>query len=384
MLRRQFVSLASCATAVASAPVWVRQACAQEAGLSANTLTVGCSAATTGPLASSGIDIQRGTEAAMAQINARGGIHGRTLQLLMMDDAYEPERTASNVKQMLSQGRVFALLSCFGTPNNQAILPMVVESGVPYVAPLSGASSLRKNVRNIFHVRASYTDEIVRLVQRLTSMGIKNIAVLYQDNSYGKEMLADATRALAEQGHQPALQVAVATDGKNQADAVAQVAKVRPAAVLLAMAGTVSVALVRGLRKSAPGVLLAGLSPTLPSDSLKQLGEDAGGMALSMVVPDAHRAKLQLVRDYQSAMRAQGKSEFSQGSLEAYVNARVLIEGLDRAGKDVTQPKLRAALAGIRNLDLGGFVVDYSGQAPYVGSRFIDLGVLGSTGRFIA
>lgn len=79
MLRRQFVSLASCATAVVSAPVWVRQACAQEAGLSANTLTVGCSAATTGPLASSGIDIQRGTEAAMAQINARGGIHGRTL-----------------------------------------------------------------------------------------------------------------------------------------------------------------------------------------------------------------------------------------------------------------------------------------------------------------
>ena len=382
MLRRQFVSLASCATAVASAPVWVRQACAQEAGLSANTLTVGCSAATTGPLASSGIDIQRGTEAAMAQINARGGIHGRTLQLLMMDDAYEPERTASNVKQMLSQGRVFALLSCFGTPNNQAILPMVVESGVPYVAPLSGASSLRKNVRNIFHVRASYTDEIVRLVQRLTSMGIKNIAVLYQDNSYGKEMLADATRALAEQGHQPALQVAVATDGKNQADAVAQVAKVRPAAVLLATAGTVSVALVRGLRKSAPGVLLAGLSPTLPSDSLKQRGEADGGMALSMVVPDAHRAKLQLVRDYQGAMRALGYQDFTQGSLEAYVNTRVLAEGLERTGRDPQQVRLNAALGAIRNWNLGGFTVDYSGQTPFVGSRFLDLGVLGSSGRF--
>ena len=162
MHRRQFVSLAALA-----APAFVRQALAQEAGLTAKTLTIGCSAATTGPLASSGLDIQRGTEAAMAQINARGGIHGRALQLLMMDDAYEPERTASNVKQMLSQGRVFALLSCFGTPNNQAILPMVVESGVPYVAPLSGASSLRKNVRNIFHVRASYTDEVQRLVQQL-------------------------------------------------------------------------------------------------------------------------------------------------------------------------------------------------------------------------
>ena len=378
MHRRQFVSLAALA-----APAFVRQALAQEAGLTAKTLTIGCSAATTGPLASSGLDIQRGTEAAMAQINARGGIHGRALQLLMMDDAYEPERAAANVRQMLAQGQVFALLSCFGTPNNQAILPLVEESGIPYVAPLSGAMSLRKGTRNVFHVRASYTDEIVRLVQRLTGMGLKGIAVVYQDNAYGREMLDDATRALAAQGQKPALQVAVATDGKNLAGAVAQVAAARPAAVLLATAGTVSVGLVRGLRKSAPGVLLTGLSPTLPSDSLRQLGEDGSGIALSMVVPDPHRAKLQLVRDYQSAMRAQGHQEFTQGSLEAYVNTRVLAEGLERTGRDPLQVRLNAALAAIRNLNLGGFMVDYSGQTPFVGSRYLDLGVLGSAGRFV-
>ena len=377
MHRRQFVSLAALA-----APAFVRQALAQEAGLTAKTLTIGCSAATTGPLASSGLDIQRGTEAAMAQINARGGIHGRALQLLMMDDAYEPERTAANVRQMLAQGQVFALLSCFGTPNNQAILPLVEESGIPYVAPLSGAMSLRKGTRNVFHVRASYTDEIVRLVQRLTGMGLKGIAVVYQDNAYGREMLDDATRALAAQGQKPALQVAVATDGKNLAGAVAQVAAARPAAVLLATAGTVSVGLVRGLRKSAPGVLLTGLSPTLPSDSLRQLGEDGSGIALSMVVPDPHRAKLQLVRDYQSAMRAQGHQEFTPGSLEAYVNTRVLAEGLERTGRDPQQVRLNAALGAIRNWNLGGFTVDYSGQTPFVGSRFLDLGVLGSSGRF--
>ncbi len=378
MHRRQFVSLAALA-----APAFVRQALAQEAGLTAKALAIGCSAATTGALASSGLDIPRGAEAAMAQINARGGIHGRALQLLMMDDAYEPERTAANVRQMLAQGQVFALLSCFGTPNNQAILPLVEESGIPYVAPLSGAMSLRKGTRNVFHVRASYTDEIVRLVQRLTGMGLKGIAVVYQDNAYGREMLDDATRALAAQGQKPALQVAVATDGKNLAGAVAQVAAARPAAVLLATAGTVSVGLVRGLRKSAPGVLLTGLSPTLPSDSLRQLGEDGSGIALSMVVPDPHRAKLQLVRDYQSAMRAQGHQEFTQGSLEAYVNTRVLAEGLERTGRDPLQVRLNAALAAIRNLNLGGFMVDYSGQTPFVGSRYLDLGVLGSAGRFV-
>ena len=129
--------------------------------------------------------------------------------------------------------------------------------------------------------------------------------------------------------------------------------------------------------------VLAGVSVTLPSDSLKKLGDVGSGIAITMVVPDPNRAKTQVVRDYQSAMRANGKQEFTQGSLEAYVNMRVLAEGLERAGSDPTRAKLRSALAGIRNWDLGGFVVDYSGQAPYVGSRYVDLGVLGGSGRFL-
>ena len=385
MQRRQFVSLAPGAVvAAAAAPAFLRNAFAQEAGITGKTLTIGCSGALTGPLAGLGQDVKLGAEAALAHINSRGGVNGRTLQFNMLDDGYVPQRTTDNVKQMLSQGSAFALLSCIGTPNNTSILPLIEEAGVPYVAPITGASSLRKSTRNVFHVRASYTDEVQRLIQRLAGMGLKGIGVVYLDNGYGREMLEDATRALAALNMKPAVQVAVATDGKNLPQVLQAVAAARPSAVLLATAGTVSVGLVRGIKKESPGVLMAGLSVTLPSASLGQLGEDGSGLALSMIVPDPNRAKLQLVRDYQSAMRAQGKSEFSQGSLEAYVNARVLIEGLDRAGKDVTQPKLRAALAGIRNLDLGGFVVDYSGQAPYVGSRFIDLGVLGSTGRFIA
>lgn len=374
MQRRQFVSFATCSAAAAlCAPAWAQD----------KAIAIGCSAPTSGPLASSGLDIQRGTEAAMAQINARGGILGRPLQLLLLDDAYLPERAAANVKKLLEKDEVTALLSCFGTPTNQALLPLVQESGIPYVAPVSGALSLRRGQRNVFHVRASYSDEIVRLVQRLTGMGLKNIAVIYQDNSYGQEMLADATRALKEQGQQPLLTASVATDGKNQAEAVAKVAAARPTAVLLATAGTVSVELVRGLRKSAPGLLLAGISPTLPSDSLKPLGEDASGIALSMVVPDPHRPKLQLVRDYQAAMRAKGQEEFSQGSLEAYVNTRVLAEGLERAGRELTPARINSALAAIRGLNLGGFSVSYAAQPPYVGSQFLDLGVLGNNGRFV-
>lgn len=383
MQRRQFVTIAPRLAAGLAAPALVRHAFAQDAGISSKSLTIGCSASLTGPLAGFGRDIKQGTEAALAQINARGGIHGRMVQLQILDDGYVPQRTTENVQQMISQGSAFALMSCVGTPNNAGILPMIEDAGIPYVAPFTGASSLRKGARNVFHVRASYTDEVRRLVQRLAGMGLKDIGVVYLDNAYGREMLEDSTRFLAEQGLKPLVQVALATDGKNLSDVLAKVGQTRPAVVLLATAGAVSVELVRGLKTNNPGVLMAGLSVTLTSEGLKQLGDAGSGLALTMVMPDPTRAKTALVRDYQAAMRARGIQEFNLGTLESYTNTRVLAEGLERAGADPTRSKLRTALAGIRNLDLGGLVIDYSGQAPYVGSRFVDMGVLNGAGRFV-
>ena len=381
MQRRQFFTQALAASTVLAAPAVVRNALAQEGGLSGKTLSIGCSAALSGPLAGFGQDLKLGAEAALAHINGRGGVHGRTLQFHLVDDAYQPQRTTDNVKQMIGQGNAFALLSCVGTPNNTAILPMIEESGVPYVAPFTGASSLRKGGRSVFHVRASYTDEVRRLSQRLAVMGLKGIGVVYLDNPYGREMLEEATRALGEQGVKPSVQAPLATDGKNLNEVLAQVAQARPTAVLLATAGAASVGLVRGLKTEMPGLLMAGVSATLSSDGVKQLGEAGGGLALTMVMPDPHRARTALVRDYQAAMRAKGSEDFTLGSLEAYVNMRVLAEGLERTGADPTRAKLRTALAGIRNWDMGGFVVDYSGQAPYVGSRYVDMGVMTGNGR---
>lgn len=384
MQRRQFVTTTAAAAATLSAPLVLRHARAQEGGISAKTLTIGSSGALSGPFAGFGQDIQRGVGAALAQINARGGVHGRTLQLNLVDDAYKAERTVSNLRHMLSQGSAFALLSCVGTPSNTAILPLVEEAAIPYVAPFTGASSLRKGSRHVFHVRAGYSEEMRRLVQRLAGMGLQRIGIVFMDNAYGRDALEDATRALAEQNLKPAVQVALAADGANLADAVAKVAEAQPAAVLLATAGVVSVPLVRGLKQNQPGLLMAGMSVTLSSDALKQLGNDGSGIAITMVMPDPHRAKSQLVREYQAAMRAKGHDEFSLGSLEAYVNTRVLAEGLERAGAEPTRAKLRNALSGIRNWDLGGFVVDYSQSSPYVGSRYVDLGVLSGSGKFLA
>lgn len=383
MQRRQFVSLVSSVAAMAAAPVLVRSAYAQEAGVGPKRISIGCSADVTGPLAAFGEDIRQGAGAALAQINGKGGIHGRTLELNIMDDTYNPARSLSNVKQMLAGGNTLALLSCVGTANNKAILPLTEEAGMVHVGPVTGATSLRKGARSVFHVRASYTAEVHRLMQRLVEMNIKSIGVVYLDNPYGREMLEDAIHELDKSGIMLVIQAPLATDSSNLAEVLTKVSASRPSAVLLATAGSASIGVARGLKKNLPGVLLTGISSTLMGDAPKQLGEAASGIALSLIVPNPFSTRTGVVRDYQTAMRAVGQMDFSPGSLDAYINMRVLAEGLERAGRDVTPDKLRSSIASIRKWNLGDFVVDYSSQPPYVGSRFIDLGVLGSTGRFI-
>jgi len=382
MFRRRFLSLAPQLAALAAAPAFIRNAYAQD-GLTAKAITIGCTGATTGPLAGVGAELKQGVDAAMGQINAKGGVNGRVLQFQMLDDGYVPQRSADNVKKMIGDGSIFALMSCVGTPNNTAIVPLIEESNLPYVGPRSGASSLRKpGMRNVFHVRASYTDETQRLVQRVVSMGIKDLAVVYLDNDYGKEVLLDVSRALQAQGAKAATQVALAVDGKNLTDVVNQVIAGKPGAVLLGTAGSVSVGLISALKKASPMLPIAGLSVTLAGDGIKALGAAGSGLALTMVFPDPYRAKLQVVRDYQAAMRSIGQQEFSPVSFESYINTLVMAEGLERAGREVTRAKLRNALAGLQKFDLGGFSVDYAAP-PFAGSKFVELGVLGAGGRFV-
>ena len=137
------------------------------------------------------------------------------------------------------------------------------------------------------------------------------------------------------------MQAALATDGKNLDAVLGQVGSARSAAVLLATAGSATVPLVRGLKKTLPGVLMAGVSASLTSESYKQLGDAGSGLAVTMVMPDPNKGKTAVVRDYQAAMKARGQNDFNLGSLEGYVNMRVLAEGLERAGNDPTRAKLR-------------------------------------------
>lgn len=352
--------------------------------MDSKTVSIGCSLGLTGPLASLARELKQGLDAGLAQANAKG-VNGREIKLLALDDGYDAKRSEDNVRKLIADANTVALISCMGTANNQRILPLVDEAQIPYVAPQSGATSLRKaDHRTVFHVRASYSEEAQRLTQKLFSMGITDLAIVYQDTAFGREFLADVTAALKATGQAAAPKAfKLDAEGKGVEGVVAQAVAAKPMAVLLGTAGDVTAVLVNEFKKVSPSTPLAATSVALSGDNLRQLGSKTAGLALTMVMPDAGRTSVALVREYQKAMRAAGFQEFSARSFEGYVNARVLVEGLERAGRELTRGKLRSALASLRGHDMGGLLVDYSSGAPYVASKFVELGILGANGRVV-
>lgn len=380
MKRRQFLASGTAmGVAAVSFPL------ISDALANSSAWTIGSTAAMSGPLGAFGLENQKGVQAALAQINAKGGVHDRPVRMEVLDDAYVPARSVENIRQLAANPAVVGLMSCLGTANNAAITPLIEAAGLVHLAPLTGASSLRKNgLRHVFHIRASYSDEIARLVQNVASMGIRNLAIVYTDNPYGKEVSEETATLLKNAGISILGTHALSVDGKNMDAIVAQTVASNPSAVVLGTTGAATTGLVAALRKASPSMPIAGISPSLTQDGVRQLGMSARGLAITMVFPEPNRSKHQIIREYQGAMRATGQERFTTGSLEGYINTRVMAEALQRSGRSADREKLRQAVAGIRNFDLGGFQIDYSGTAARVGSRYVDLGILSGDGRIMS
>jgi len=385
MQRRLFLNRLAQSAAAVGLPGWMGQAHAADEGLTAQSVTIGTSLSLTGILAGAGVEHTAGIKAAFAAYNLTGGMHGRELRLLVKDDAYSPPRALDNVRQMVDTGSVFALMSLMGTATTAAALPLIELQGVPCVGPVTGASSLRStSQRNIFHVRASYSDETMRVAQQLLNMGMKDIAVIYLDNPFGKEFLRDAERAMANYQIKSAGNFALVADGSNAQQVVSQVLDARAGAVLLGTTGTATTSVLLALRSKATALPIAGISVSVISSELPKMGPAARGLALTQVFPDPTKTKLSAVRSYQTAMRAHGNNNFGGSSFEGWVNAQVLIEGLRRAGRELTRDRLRLALGSIKRMDLGEYSLGFSLPAPFVASQFVDLAVLGADGARVS
>ena len=343
-------------------------------------LVLGQSAPFTGPAAQLGIQFHQGAKLFLDQYNAQSG--QRPITIRFLDDGYEPERTVTNTRQLIEE-QVFALFGYIGTPTSLAALPLAAQANMPFLAPFSGAMSLRDPFqRNVFHVRASYNDETAQIVKHLTTIGNNKIAVFYQNDAYGKAGLDGVTLALGKQKMQP---VATGMVERNSVDvdaAVRAIVAAQPHAVVQISTYKSCAAFVRAARKAGFGGTFYNVSFVGAQALADELGKDGAGVVVSQVVPSPSSGSTGLSRELQEALRkAGGSAPATYSSIEGFLAAKVFVEGLKRA-KTQTREGLIAGLESIDRQSFGGFDVSFS-QRSHVGSKFVELTMITADGRLI-
>lgn len=354
-----------------------------EPGVSDKEIVLGQSAALSGPAKELGSEMRSGALLYFDQVNAGGGIHGRRIRLQTLDDGYEPERAAANTRKLIEEEKVLALFGYVGTPTSLAALPLFTEAKVPFVGAFTGAQALREPFnRYVFNVRASYFDETEKIVEQLTTTGIKQIAVFYQNDAYGKAGLAGVERAMTKRGLKIAATATVERNTVDVAKAVAALSATRPDAIVMVSAYTSVAAFVKGMKKAGSAAQFHNVSFVGSRPLAAALGDEGVGVAIAQVVPFPWSGTLPVTREYQAQARAAGAKDFSFTELEGYIAARVLVEGLKRAGRELTRERLVTALESLSRTDIGGFQVDYS-SSNHNGSTFVDLTIIGRGGKFL-
>lgn len=372
--RRSLVLALAGSAALAALP-----AGAQPAAGKADIL-IGRSTALTGGMAPFLAPLHEGQEAAIADANAKGGIGGRKIRLVLLDDGFDPPRTLENAKQLNEKDGVLALLGVSGTSQVMTLLPYLAQAKLPLIGVYTGSPAIRAQQHPyLFTTRASYADELVKIVRNLVAVQSSRIGVAFENNDFGKLLLPLVEKTIAAEGASLAGTHALAAAGEDANEAAKALAAQRPQAVLLIAAGPPVVAYVRAHRAHL-GVPVYTLSLGAGTAMLKALGEDARGLAVARTGPSPSKPAIQLTRDFQASMKHHDKP-VDYDRYTGYMDARVLIEGLRAAGPGVTRASLVQGMESLGNLDLGGYAYQFSPQNHH-GSNYVDIAVVGSGGVF--
>ena len=369
-------------------PIWIAQSrdakskplSQSERPSSADELVLGQSLPLSGPSAQLGLDYRRGAMAWFDAVNRRGGIHGRRIRLISLDDQYEPERTLQNTRHLLGRQDLMALFGYVGTPTTKVALPLIEKAAVPLVAPMTGASLLRRpELRMVFNLRASYRVEITAMVDEMVRDANHRIAVVYQDDAFGEDGLEGALVALRRHGLKPVMTVKVQRNSDQVGSAVSRLMAVNPNGVVVVSAYVSSAALATAMRERGSRAQIMNVS-FVGTKALQQampVGV-SNGIGVAQVVPFPWNRWIPVVAEYQKLMRRNYEDPgFGFTSLEGFLAARLITDALNRAGPDPTRESLVKALESIRDLDLGGFRIDMD-RDDHQASDFVELTFLGS------
>jgi ABC-type branched-subunit amino acid transport system substrate-binding protein len=365
------------------AVMFIGLASAQVPGVTAKSILLGQSAALSGPAAQLGIQMNLGTKAYFDDVNTQGGVYGRKIELKTRDDRYEANLCLENTKKFIDEDKVFALISYVGTPTTVAAMPIFTQAKVPLVGPFTGAEALRDPVnRYIFNVRGSYYNETEKIVEQLVSTGAKNIAVFYQNDSYGQAGLKGVERAMTRRNLKISATGTVERNTIDVAAAAKAIGAAQPDAVVMISAYKSCGEFIRQMKKAGSAAQFYNVSFVGSKSLAEDLGKDGVGVAISQVMPFPWAASVPVVKEYQQLMLKAGQKDFTFSTVEGYIAAKVFVEGLKRAGKDLNREKFIAALETMGDVDVGGFYVSFSPK-NHNGSKFVDLTIIARDGKFL-
>jgi len=367
MHRRTFV-------AVALATAFALPAFAQkDAG---GAIVIGQSVPLSGSNKDLGEDIREGALAYLKKVNDAGGVNGRKVELVSLDDVNDTKKSEANTKTLIDQGAI-ALFGYGSATLSQPALPHVEAARIAFVAPFTGADPMRKFNRFVYNHRASYADEMEKVVDHYTTFGIKRFAIVHYEDAIGKANYGAVERALKARNLNV---VAVASLQRTQTDISKDVDKVmqaNPDVVITTTLYKHAADFVKMSRKQGSGAQF--ISNSFPGSTAlaAALGSDGLGVAMTQVVPTVSKRSIPIVKEYQEAIeKLKGKKDNSFQALESYIAMKVLVEGIRRAGPQPTREKLLQALDTIQNYDLGGYIVSFT-PSNHNGSNFVGLTILG-------
>ncbi len=352
-----------------------------EDGITKDQILIGQAAGFSGSVAGAVKEQKAGAMAYIDGVNAAGGVHGRKVVLESLDDGFDFKKTPEVTRQLIEDKKVFALFLFRGTPNTEAAYPVAAKAKVPLIAPSTGAQSMYSPPRKyLFPVRASYHSETTAIVNHLVSLGIKKIAVFHDDGSFGLDVLAGVQNALKEKKMTPSSVASYPRGTLKIEPAVKTIATDDPQAVVMAAAVDSAPAFIAQMKAQSKNPMFFTLSNLSANSFVKALGTNVNGVVISQVSPYPFAVTTPISSEFLKAIKGKDMVP-SYASIEGFIAAKVLVEGLRRAGPQPTREKLIKGLESMARVDLGGISVHY-GPEDRSGTTYVDLTVLGKDGQF--
>ncbi len=346
-------------------------------------ILIGQTAGFTGPVGAGVKETTDGAKLYIDTINAKGGVNGQKIELISLDDRFDPKQAGENARKLIEEQNVVALFLTRGTPHTEAILPHLDKHGVPLVGPSTGAMVLHLPVKkHVFNVRATYQREAEKAISHLASMGITRIAIVHADDSFGADGVAGAQKGLVAAKLQPSVLEKFNRSKPDFGPIAPKIAQTNTQAVIMVASGQAVVDGTKAFRAAGSAAQIVTLSNNASGGFIKSLGGNARGVIVTQVFPYERSIAFGMVKEAQEMAKAKGAGDISPAMLEGFAAAKVLVEGLRRAGPKPTREKIQAALESIRKLDLGGLEVNYSPE-DHTGLDFADLSIIGTDGKFM-